>query len=395
MFFYPARSNPLLMKIVDYELYTIPPRWLFLKLETDTGVVGWGEPVIEGRVNTVKQFVSELVEDHLIGEDPRNIERHWQHFYHGSHHRGGPMLMSSIAGIDHALWDINGKISDKPVYELLGGAIRDKVQICQWVTGDKSWEIAESAAEAVEEGYTAIEMMMNVRPSTIQASDVLNTAEQRLMEVRDIAGPNVDIAVDFRGRTSRAVAKQLLSLVEQYEVMYVEEPLLPENNDSLSELAKNTNVPFATGQRMYSRWDFKQILTEGVIDVAQPSICHAGGITEMRKIANMAEAFDTPVVSKCPVGPIAFAAGIHLCLATQNIIMQDQHHEVYAEKGSNFLDYVANPGFFEHENGYVAISDEPGLGIAIDESAVESKSDRDLQWQSPVWHYDDGSVADW
>ena len=383
------------MKITGHELYTVPPRWLFLKIKTDEGIAGWGEPIVEGRVETVKAAVTELIEDYLLGEDPRTIERHWQHMYHGSHHRGGPILMSAIAGIDHALWDIKGKAADEPVYELLGGAMRDRVHICQWATGDKPWEVAESAAEAVDEGYTAIEMMMNVRPSKVQASEVVNTAEQRLMKVREAVGSDVDIAVDFRGRTSRAIAKQLLSLVERYNVMYVEEPLLPEYNHALPDLARNTSVPIATGQRLYSRWDFREVLRDGGVDIIQPSICHAGGITELQKIANMGEAFDTPVVTKCPVGPVAFAAAVHFGLATQNAVLQDQHHEVYAQKGSNFLDYVSNPDFFEHAGGYVAIPEVPGLGVAVDESKIESRATGNLQWRNPLWHYDDGSVADW
>ncbi|WP_058365588.1 galactonate dehydratase, partial [Haloparvum sedimenti] len=381
------------MIVTDYELFAVPPRWLFLKLETDEGVVGWGEPIVEGRTPTIRAAVEDLVENHVIGEDPNEVERLWYRLHRASHYRGGPILMSAIAGIDQALWDIRGKAADKPVYELLGGPVRDRVRVLQWISGDRPDEIAESAVEAVDKGYTAVEMMMNVRPSRLEVSECVERARERLDAVVDAAGDSVEIAVDFRGRVSPPVARRLLPVIEDYDVMFIEEPVLPEHNDSLYDLSQTAQTSFATGQRLYSRWDFKELLESHNVDIFQPSVAHAGGITEIRKIANMCEPFDISLIPKCPVGPIAFAVGFHLNMAIQNAGIQEQHDEIFTRGPSPVFSYLSDQDAFTYEDGYLSLPDKPGLGIDVDEEYVREQARDDSQWRNPLWHHEDGSIA--
>lgn len=383
------------MEIVDYELYNVPPRWVFLKLETDSGLVGWGEPIIEGRARTICSAVSEYIEDYIIGADPRNTEKLWYQMFRGDHYRGGPIAMSAIAGIDQALWDITGKHESKPVFELLGGPVRRKVRVYQWLSGDHPSELAEMAKDAVDDGYTALGMMAHTRPSRVKMSEILSRVDERVGAVRDAVGYDVDLGVDFRGRVSTSVAKQALSKLEKYDLMFVEEPVSPEYNDDLPELRASSSIPIATGQRMYSRWDFKNALVNDAVDIVQPSICHAGGISEIMKIGSMSESFNVSLMPKCPVGPIAFASGMHVQMALQNAVLQEQHDEFYTEQNNQFFNYLENESVFELTGGFMRIQENPGLGMEIDESYVEEQSKKSTEWRGPVWHHEDGSIANW
>lgn len=383
------------MIVTDYELFAVPPRWLFLKLTTDDGVVGWGEPIVEGRTPTVKAAVEDLVESYVIGEPPCEVERLWYRMYRASHYRGGAVLMSAIAGIDHALWDIRGKAAGKPVYELLGGPVRDRVRVLQWISGDRPAEIAESATEAVDQGYSAVELMMNSRPSRLDVNDCVQRAERRIAAVMDAVGDSTEVAVDFRGRVSLPVARRLLAMLERYDLMFVEEPVLPEHNDRLQNLAQTTRLGFATGQRLYSRWDFKDVLRSGAVDIFQPSVAHAGGVTEIRKIASMCEPFDVSLIPKCPVGPIAFAVGIHLNMALQNAGVQEQHDEIFTRGPSPVFSYLEDPDVFTYDDGYLSLPETAGLGIDIDEEYVRKQASQNAQWRNPIWHHEDGSIANW
>lgn len=389
------RGEVSIMIVTDYELFAVPPRWLFLKLETDDDVAGWGEPIVEGRTPTVRAAVKDIVENYVIGEDPTEVERLWYRMYRASHYRGGPILMSAIAGIDQALWDVRGKATGKPVYELLGGPVRDKVRVLQWISGDRSGEIAESAAEAVEQGYTAVELMMNVRPSRLNVSESVDRARERLEAVIEAVDDSTEVAVDFRGRVSRPVARRLLPMVEEYDLMFVEEPVLPEHNDTLHGFARTSSVGFATGQRLYSRWEFTELLGSSNVDIFQPSVSHAGGITEIVKIANMCEPFDISVIPKCPVGPIAFAVGFHLNMAIQNAGIQEQHDEIFTRGPSPVFSYLHDEDVFSYEDGYLSLPDDPGLGIDVNEEYVRQQAGDGAQWRNPLWHHEDGSIANW
>lgn len=199
------------MRIVDYELYAAPPRWLSLELETSDGVVGWGEPIVEGRTRTVRAAVSELLDDYLLGRDPAPIEDHWQTLYRGGFYRGGPVLMSAIAGIDQALWDVKGKQLGAPVHELLGGPVRDRVRVYRWVGGDRPNDVADDARAAVADGFTAVKMNATAELRRIDTPASVAAAAERLAAVREAVGPGVDVAVDFHGRASKSMATRLLA----------------------------------------------------------------------------------------------------------------------------------------------------------------------------------------
>ncbi len=381
--------------IVDYELFQVPPRWLFLRVETDDGLVGWGEPVVEGRAKTVRAAVDELMTTYLLGEDPASIEDHWQTMYRGGFYRGGPVLMSAIAGIDQALWDIKGKRFGAPIYDLLGGRARDRIRVYQWIGGDRPAEVGAAAAEKVDEGFTALKMNATSELRRIDTPRTVQAACDRLAEVRDSVGADVDIGVDFHGRATKSMAKRLASALEPYEPMFIEEPVLPEHNDALPEIAAHTTIPIATGERMFSRWDFKEVFEGGVVDVIQPDLSHAGGITEVKKIAAMAETYDVALAPHCPLGPIALAACLQVDFCSPNALIQEQSLNIHYNTNGDVLDYLADPNVFSYEEGYVNVPEAPGLGIELDDEFVRTQADTATSWHNPVWRHDDGSIAEW
>lgn len=382
------------MKIISYELFQVPPRWLFLKIETDEGIIGWGEPVIEGRASTVKACVHELME-YLIGKNPLRIEDHWNMLYRSGFYRGGPILMSAIAGIDQALWDIKGKYFDAPVYQLLGGACRDSIKVYSWIGGDRPADVGLAAQKVVDAGFTAIKMNGTEELQYIDSYEKIDQTLARVAAVRESVGPYVGIGIDFHGRVHKPMAKILAKELEQFRPMFIEEPVLAENNEALREIAKHTTIPIATGERMFSRWDFKQILTEGYVDIIQPDLSHAGGITECKKIATMAEAFDVALAPHCPLGPIALAACLQVDATAHNAFIQEQSLGIHYNQGNDLLDYIKDPSVFEYTEGYVKIPQGAGLGIEINEDYVRQQSEIGHNWKNPVWRHQDGSIAEW
>ena len=383
------------MEIVDYELFEVPPRWLFLKVVTSDGTVGWGEPVVEGRSKTVRAAVEELMETYLLGEDPSRIEDHWQTMYRGGFYRGGPVLMSAIAGIDQALWDVKGKQFGAPVYELLGGKARDRVRVYQWIGGDRPADVGEAAREQVEAGFTALKMNATPELRRVDNPRAVQDAVDRLARVREAVGDEVDVGVDFHGRVAKSMAKRLAAALEPYEPFFVEEPVLPEHNEALPAIAEHTSTPIATGERMFSRWDYKDLFEQGVVDVIQPDLSHAGGITEVKKIADVAEAYDVALAPHCPLGPIALASCVQVDACAPNALIQEQSLNIHYNETSDVLDYLADPSVFEYHDGYVELPDGPGLGIEVDEEYVREQAQSEVDWHNPVWRHDDGSVAEW
>ena len=382
------------MRITDYELFAVPPRWLFLRIETSDGLVGWGEPVVEGRVKTVRGAVEELMDDFLLGEDPMRVEDHWQRLYRGGFYRGGPVLMSAIAGIDQALWDIRGKSFDAPVYELLGGRVRDRVRVYQWVGGDRPEGVADAAREKVDAGFTALKMNATSELRRIDTPAAVESVGERLAAVREAVGPDVDIGVDFHGRVAKSMAKRLADALEPNDPFFIEEPVLPEQNEFLPHLASHTSIPIATGERMYSRWDFKEVFESGAVDVIQPDLSHAGGITETHKIASMAEAYDVALAPHCPLGPVALASCLQVDACSPNALIQEQSLDIHYNEGGDVLDYLADPSVFDYEEGYVSLPDGPGLGVEPDEEVLRERAGHD-DWHNPIWRHDDGGVAEW
>ncbi|ESZ08242.1 galactonate dehydratase [Mesorhizobium sp. M1060] len=382
------------MKIISLTTYIVPPRWLFLKIETDAGVTGWGEPVVEGRALTVEAAVKELG-DYLIGKDPRLIEDHWTVMHRGGFYRGGPILMSAIAGIDQALWDIKGKALGVPVHELLGGKLRDSIKVYSWIGGDRPVEVAAGAREVVSRGFQALKMNGTEELQIVDSHDRIDAAVERVAMVREAVGSNIGIAVDFHGRVHRPMARMLVKELEPYRLMFIEEPVLSENREALKEIAALGSTPIALGERLYSRWDFKSVFEQGAVDIIQPDLSHAGGITECRKIAAMAEAYDIAVAPHCPLGPIALAACLQLDAVSYNCFIQEQSLGIHYNAANDLLDYAANKDVFRYEDGYVAIPDGPGLGVEIDEDYVKERAKEGHRWRNPVWRHKDGSFAEW
>ncbi|MDQ0058986.1 galactonate dehydratase [Paenibacillus harenae] len=382
------------MKIKSYEMFQVPPRWLFLKIETDEGITGWGEPIVEGRASTVKACVHELME-YLIGKDPLRIEDHWNLLYRSGFYRGGPILMSAIAGIDQALWDIKGKFFNAPVYQLIGGACRDSIQIYSWVGGDRPSEVAQEAKKVMEQGFTAIKMNGTEELQYIDSFSKIDQTVARLAAIREKCGNELAIGVDFHGRVHKPMAKALAKELEPFRLMFIEEPVLPENNEALREIAKHTSTPIATGERMYSRWDFKGLLADGYVDIIQPDLSHAGGITECKKIAAMAEAYDVALAPHCPLGPIALAACLQLDATAHNAFIQEQSLGIHYNETNDLLDYLTDPSVFAYKDGFVQIPQGPGLGIEINEEYVRKMAESGHNWRNPVWRHKDGSIAEW
>ncbi len=382
------------MKISQIELFTVPPRWLFVKVSTDDGLAGWGEPIVEGHAATVAAAVREM-EDYLIGRDPRAIEDIWQTLYRARFYRGGPVMMSAIAGIDQALWDIKGQWHGAPVYSLLGGPVRDRIRVYAWIGGDRPQEVAQEALAKQALGFTAIKMNATAEMHYIESFSTVEAVVARVAAVREAAGPDFGIAVDFHGRVHKPMAKGLARALEPYHLMFIEEPVLPENNEALREIAAHTPAPIATGERMYSRWDFKPVLHAGYVDILQPDVSHAGGISEVIKIAAMAEAYDVALAPHCPLGPIALAACLQVDAVAANAFIQEQSLHIHYNQGNDLLDYLADPTVFEYQNGCVRLPTTPGLGVTINEAAVREAARTGHRWRNPVWRLDDGTVAEW
>jgi galactonate dehydratase len=381
------------VKITRLTTYLVPPRWVFLRIDTDEGIVGWGEPVIEGRAETVRAAVSEL-SDLLIGEDPLRIEDHWQQLTKGGFYRGGPVLSSAVAGIDQALWDIAGKALGVPVFRFLGGPVRDRVRVYTWIGGDEPEQVADLAREQVEAGFTAVKMNGSGPMDPIDTPKRTQQIVDRLAAVRDAIGSDHDVVIDFHGRLSTAMSRRVLPLLEPFVPLFVEEPVLPEFARDLRRLAEATAIPLATGERLYSRWDFRDVLRTGIA-VAQPDVSHAGGISEVRRIAALAEAYDVTLAPHCPLGPIALAASLQVAFATPNFLIQEQSVGIHYNVGNDILDYLVDPQPLRFVDGYALQPTAPGLGIEIDEAAVERAAAIGHEWRNPIWRGADGSFREW
>ncbi|MHA7210427.1 galactonate dehydratase [Arthrobacter sp. MDT1-65] len=381
------------VRISRIETFLVPPRWLFVRVETDTGIVGWGEPVVEGRSETVRTAVDQLSEL-LIGADPLRIEDNWQVMTKGSFYRGGAILASAVAGLDQALWDIHGKSLGVPVHQLLGGHVRDRIRMYGWIGGDEPAEIADAVAAQLSVGLTAVKMNASGRMSPIASVAELDDVVQRVAAAREVLGPHRDVAVDFHGRFTLANTRRVAPLLEQFHPLFLEEPTVPENSHLIGGLTQSTSIPVATGERLYSRQEFLPVLQAGIA-VAQPDLSHAGGITEVRKIASLAEVYDVQLAPHCPLGPLALAACLQVGFATPNFLIQEQSIGIHYNQGAEVLDYVLDKTPLKFVDGSVERLTAPGLGIEIDEAAVRRVDKRGHAWRSPVWRHDDGAYAEW
>ena len=380
------------MKITQLEVFPLPRRSQFLKLSTDEGLFGWGEPTVEGKPATVAAAVREMGEV-LIGRDPDEIEDIWQTLYRGGFYRGGAAFMSAMAGIDQALWDLKGKRYDLPTWQLLGGKVRDTMKIYAWIGGETPDAMAAEARVRMAQGYTAIKMGTPGNLGWIDSHAKVDAIIARVGAVREAIGKGKDVALDLHGTAHKAMAKVICKEVEPFGLLFVEEPVLSENNEALREIANHTSIPIATGERMFSRWEFKQILQAGYVDIVQPDLSHAGGISEVKKIAAMAEAYDVAVAPHCPLGIVAFASSLAVDFSTPNAFIQEQVHELH--DNANTVAFLQNRAAFRAEGGHVRLTTGAGLGIEIDEVAVREASAQGDIWRVPQCRNDDGTVTEW
>lgn len=368
------------VKITKLETFLVKPRWIFLKVHTDAGVIGLGEPLLEGRALTIQTAIKEI-EPYLIGKDPRQIMHHWQAIYRHAFYRGGPILTSALSGIDQALWDIKGKLLNVPVYELLGGPTRDRVRIYGRASN------AADMKKRVSEGYTVIKTSVARQnpASIVENPKFIKYAEENFASLREAGGDTMDIGIDFHGNISPQTAKLLIKALEPYQPMFIEEPCQCQNVEVMADIARGTYLPIATGERIFTKWGFREILEKGAASILQPDLCHAGGISEVRLIAGMAEAYYVPIAPHNPMGPISLASGLHLAASIPNFLVQEQ---VSLGEG-----YLKKP-FKLEKDGTVLIPTGPGLGVEIDENLIADKLGHD--WKNPeTYHALDGSVVDW
>ncbi len=382
------------MKITQIESFVVPPRWLFVKVSTDEGLAGWGEGTLEGRAHTAAAAIGEW-SDYLVGKDALRIEDHWQVMTKSTFYRGGAVLATAVAGIDQALWDIAGKHRGVPVYELLGGPVRDCARVYTWIGGDDPAEVADSAAQARAAGFDAVKMNASGPLEAIDTPRSVDAIVARAAAVREALGEDADFALDFHGRFSTAMARRVLRELEPLRPLFAEEPVLPEfTGIRLRDVIESTVIPIALGERLFSRTDFLPALQAGIA-VAQPDVAHCGGISEMRRIAALAETFDVVVAPHCPIGPISLAACLQVDFTTPNFLIQEQSEGIHYNSGGDLLRYLANPSVFEFTGGRCRAPQGPGLGVDVDEAAVRAAAAEGPRWRGPLWRHDDGSWAEW
>lgn len=385
------------MKITKLEVVHVRPRFSFLIVHTDVeGLFGIGEACLEGKARVVEAALREF-EDAIVGLDPRAIEKIWLMLYRGSFYPSGSILCSAISAIDQALWDILGKHLGVPVHMLLGGAVRDRVRVYKHVNvqnerpltaegfDEHVVELTQLAREAVAEGYTMIKTVLPGPAHQLETPGFIKRHAERFAALRNEVGDEVDIAIDFHGRATPALSKRLIDAIAEYTPMFVEEPCLPENVDAMADIARSTNVPIATGERLFTRWGFRDVLETGAAAVLQPDLAHCGGISEGRKIAALAETYFAGFAPHNPLGPVNLAASIHLSLTVPGFVAQEQ---ITLGEG-----LVTSP--FVLEDGMIAAPTGPGLGLELDFAAFEDRR-YDGGWGIPSWTTgDDGAPASW
>ncbi|MCL9998921.1 MAG: galactonate dehydratase [Erythrobacter sp.] len=378
------------MKITRIETFLVPPRWLFVRVEVDDGSAGWGEASLEGHGEAVVGAF-EALRDRVIGADPRAIEDIWQMGYRGGFYRGGPVLMSAIAGLDQALWDWKGRHYGLPAHEMLGGRVRDRVRAYAWIGGDRPDDIAAAAAARRAQGFTAVKMNATADMAMLAAPRF----GEVIARVQAAQAEGMEVALDFHGRLHRPMAKQLARALEALGLLFIEEPVLAEHAEALGQIAALTSTPIAMGERLYSRWDFKPLLEAGAVDVIQPDLSHAGGLSECRRIAAMAEAYDVAVAPHCPLGPLALGACLQLAACAPNVVLQEMSLGIHYNAGHDLLEFMTDPAVLTPVDGHLLIPPGPGLGITIDEARVRAAAATPHRWRNPVWRHEDGTLAEW
>ncbi|PMD62335.1 mandelate racemase/muconate lactonizing protein-like protein [Hyaloscypha bicolor E] len=379
-------------KIAQIEYFRVPPRWLFVKITDDAGNIGWGEASLEGHTQAVEGCLDAYIERYT-GMDADDIEHIWQTTWRIGFYRGGPVFMSALSGIDIALWDLKARKLGVPIYQLIGGKVRDKIKVYAWIGGDRPSDITAQAEARKAQGFTAVKMNGTEDLGWLDSPSALDDCVERLKAVKAVG---MDAGIDFHGRVHKPMAKQLAKALEPHRPLFIEEPLLSEHPDAIKALSQLTSTPIALGERLHSRWDIRPFLESGAVDILQPDISHCGGISEMRRIAAMAEAYDVAMAPHCPLGPIALAANVQVAAATPNFVIQEMSLGIHYNAGSQDLtSYSHNPEVWKVTGGYIDLMKGPGLGIEIDEEQVRRLSKGAKAWVSPGFIGPGGEVREW
>lgn len=382
------------MKITALRTFAVPPRWLFLKIETDEGVSGWGEPVLEGHAATLAAKIAEYA-PFLIGHDPARITDIWQMLYRNGCYRDGPILMSALSGIDMALWDIRGKSLGQPVHALLGGRVRDRIRAYTWIGGDVADTLIEDAHRAIADGYGAAKFNVAGALPMIASYAQIDAVTARIGALRDAVGPGFDLAIDFHGRVSVPMARVLLRELEPLHPIFVEDAVLSGQIPAMADLARATPIPLVCGERLHSQSDFRQVLELRAAGIINPDTAHVGGITAMLRLGAWAEAYDVALTPHCPLGPIALAACLQVDGLCHNAVLQEHASAIHYNGAIGQNDYITGGAAFALADGCIAIPDGPGLGIEVDERAVIGHAAAGHDWRAPVWRHSDGAIAEW
>eukprot|EP00041_Stephanoeca_diplocostata_P023376 m.572887 g.572887 ORF g.572887 m.572887 type:complete len:568 (-) comp22276_c0_seq2:2702-4405(-) len=394
------QDTPPKDKIEHFELFKVAPRWLFLRIETTNGVVGWGEPNVEGFSDTVEAAVRELMKS-ILGEDPSRIQYIWQKFYRQKFYSGGPILMSAMAGIDQALWDIAGKTLGVPVHRMLGGAVRKRLRVYRWFGGDDNTptEAASEASAVIKKSnYKQLKMNACSRMAYIDTDKAIEAAAARFRAVREAVGPDIGIGLDFHGRVKLPMVKKMMDALAPYDPLFFEEPITAGQNPALKSVQEATSVPIATGERMYTVEAYRSLLEQRAANIIQPDCSHAGGISQMLTLARMAEAYDVSFAPHCPLGPIALASCLQVDACAVNFVFQETSMGIHynEEGGVDLLDYVVNKSALEVDSeGFMHLLDKPGLGIEIDEDKVRAMAAKGHAWRDREWTLTDSCPTTW
>jgi galactonate dehydratase len=373
------------MKITGFETIPIEGRAMVLKMFTDEGLVGYGEPMNYEHWRVVAQAVADMAE-YLVGKDPLQIEDHWQTMYRSSYSRSMPVLVGALSGIEMAMWDVFGKATGMPVWKLLGGSVRNRIRVYTGIGGTTPEQCAESARKALEAGFRAVKMVVSPQPVRfVDTPQAIDTMVARVAAVREAVGNEVDIAIDLHRRLSPAMAAIIVKELEPLRPLFAEEPCHPENNEPLLMLSRSTTVPIATGERHLTRWGFREIVEREMCAILQPDIRHCGGILEFKKIAAMAEIHNIAVAPHNAAGPVGVAASVHVMATVPNFLICEGGHR----RGEGLF---RTPLVFK--DGFIELPTAPGLGVDMNDEALEAVRDETFRLRGMFWHEDDGSFAD-
>ncbi|WP_197062597.1 galactonate dehydratase [Muricauda sp. MAR_2010_75] len=387
------------IKITKLEIIPVHTlRTIFVKMYTNVGIVGIGEGTVEGRIPTTMAAIKEL-EKYLIGKDPRKPAHHWQAIYRHAFYRGGIVLTSALSAVDIAMWDIKGKALGVPVYELLGGPNRNRVRVYGQAGSP------EGAQKVIDEGYTSMKVGVTYSRGRlsryVENPDFVQGVVDNIAAIRDVIGPKVDMGIELHGDHSPQTSMILIKALEEFQPWFYEEPIQFQNLPLMAEMAKKTHIPFATGERMVTKWQFRELLTLGAASILQPDITHCGGITELKAISSLAEAFYAAMLPHAKEGIVGAVASLHVVASIPNLLAHELPNLQAApndgvERSSLGKSYIKKPLVMD-DDGHISLAgniDGPGLGLELDDDLVENERGVE-EWEFPeMWDSFDGSVID-